>query len=215
MSNVLTAVDTIHKYVPNIPVDDPSIGQVNGYDTQVGAGDIEWTAADWQRFPNYIKKAICQLPANDPLQADIIDMEAEAATPAAVVEWIKGKHAVRQIAVVYASAANVPALYRAVAAAGELDQTYLYLANWNLDEQEAAALLGTTYEGFHVVQVQWASPTSNPNTLLPGTNFTLHDCGCDLNVTIPFPAWKNPPVHLVSVVSVATFSDGTKKSWTV
>lgn len=213
--SVLTAVDTIHTYVANIPSDDRDIQQVNGYITQMTAdSDIAWSDADWQRFPQYIKKRIAQLPVDDPMSADIIDSENGAATIPATVAWIKAKHARKQIAVVYVSADHVKQLYQAVAAAGELDQTYLWLADWNLDEVQAAALLDTRYEGIPVLMVQWASPSSNPNTLLPGSNYKLADCGCDLSVAIDFPDYVESKVVLTSVMVVATYSDGSKKSWT-
>lgn len=214
---VLTTVDTIHRYVPNIPADDPAIQAVCGYVTEVGGpgGDIEWTSADFGRFPNYVKHTICQLPAGNPAGAEIIDLETSAATDAEVVRWVKARHDAKLPAHIYADVANVPGVRQAVYGAGEQDQTYLWLANWNLDEQEATALLGTMYEGFMVEGVQWASPTSNPHTLLPGTSFTLLTSGCDLSVTIPFSGWKESTRHLVSVIAVATYSDGTKKSWTV
>jgi hypothetical protein len=210
---VLTAVDCEHKYVPNIPDDDKSIQQVNGYVT--GSADIRWTDDDFARFPDTtVKLTIAQMPDNNPL-ADILDVEPGAATDPGAVTWVKTKHAKKEVAVLYADASDVPALYKAIAGAGELAQTYLWLADWNLDENEAAALLGTEYGGFKVTGVQWASPASNPHTLLPGTNYALADCGCDLSVFSPVPRWTEPAARLVSVVAVATFSDGSKKSWSI
>lgn len=211
---VLTAVDTIHKYVANIPADVAVIQQVNGYIT--GGSDIEWTADDWRRFPHYTKKRIAQLPANDP-SADILDVEPGAATDPTAIDWVKARHGAKQPAHIYVDASNVDALVASLKSAGEMDQTYLWLANWSLDEAEASALLGTDYSGLRVEMVQWASPTSNPNTFLPGTGYTLGQAGCDLSVAIPFSKWVDPPkaVSLVSVVAVATYSDGSKKSWSV
>jgi hypothetical protein len=211
--SVLTAVDTIHKYVTNIPEDNPAIGQVQGYIT--GDADIRWTSEDWKRFPRYRELSIAQLPDNDPA-AWVLDVEPNAATDLAAVDWTKKRHAAKRPAFIYVSKDNVAALYRSLAAAKEVDQTYIWLANWNLDQAEAEAMIGTEYEGFKVVGVQWASPTSNPKTYLPGTNYTLADCGCDLSVFAEsLPAWKEPAAHLVSVMAVATYSDGSKKSWSV
>lgn len=212
---VLTTVDTISKFVDNIPADFAGIQQVNGYITEVGTtGDIKWTDANWHRFPHYVEKRIAQLPDNDPA-ADILDVETGAATDKAAIDWVKMLHAKLQPAVVYVDKSNVASLYSALGAVGELDQTYIWLADWSLDENEAAALLGTEYGGFKVVGVQWASPTSNPRTLLPGTNYTLADCGCDLSVFSPWPEWKGSARHIRSIVAVVTYDDGSKKSWTV
>lgn len=213
---VLTAVDTIHKYVNNIPADSPDIQQVNGYVTQVTPGsDIEWDQADWNRFPKYVEKTIAQLPANDP-SADILDVEQGAAwSEKAIVDWVRMRHAAQEPAHIYISKDNVPRLDALLTQAHLTDQVYLWLADWNLSEAEARLLLGTEYSGFRVEMVQWASPTSNPNTLLPGTNYTLADSGCDLSVAIPFSGWNHSKPHLVSVLSIATFSDGSRKTWSV
>lgn len=212
MTTVLTAVDTIGKYVDNIPVDSAAIQQVNGYIT--GSDGVKWNKEDWDRFPHYTKKRIAQLTQNDP-GADILDVEPDAATDPAAVVWVKARHDSKQPAHIYVSSSNVAALYNALDKAGEVEQTYLWLANWSLDEAEAQALLGTNYGGFRVEMVQWASPTSNPNTFLPGTGYTLGQAGCDLSVAIPFSKWTDPPKTptIVSVMAVATYSDGSKKSW--
>lgn len=214
---VLTAVDTIHAYVNNIPADSTAIQQVNGYITEAHPGDgIQWTTSDFDRFPHYVKKTIAQLPYHDPA-ADILDVETGAATDPEAVLWVQGRHAAKQAAHIYVDKNNVPALFDALKAANELEQTYLWLADWSLNETEARTILGTDFGGFRVEMVQWASPSSNPNTILPGTNYTLKNAGCDLSVAIPFSTWQAPvnPVHLVSVMAVATFSDGSKKSWSV
>lgn len=215
MAAVLTAVDTIHKFVQNIPADVPQIEQVNGYITEVGrTGDIKWTQSDWDRFPHYIRRTIAQLPDNDP-SADILDVETGAATDKTAVDWVKMRHAAKKPAHIYVDKSGVEGLYGVLAAAKELEQTYLWLADWSLNANEAASLLGTEFGGFRVEMVQWASPSSNPKTILPGTNYTLADSGCDLSVAIPFSPWKEPAVKLVSVMAVATFSDGSKRSWSV
>ena len=217
MATILTAVDTIHAYVNNIPADSSAIQQVNGYITERNPGDgIKWTEQDWARFPNYVKKRIAQLPQNDPA-ADILDVEPGGATDPTAVAWVKARHDAKQAAHIYVDSANVQSLDDALKAADELSQTYLWLADWNLNETEATALLGTDYGGLRVEMVQWASPSSNPNTILPGTNYTLKNAGCDLSVAIPFSTWKEPvkAISLVSVMAVATYSDGSKKSWSV
>ena len=53
------------------------------------------------------------------------------------------------------------------------------IADWNLSEHLAGlAAYGDVYAG------QWASPTSNPNTVIPGTNHTLATANVDLNVVL-------------------------------
>ena len=43
--------------------------------------------------------------------------------------------------------------------------------------------------------VQWASPTSNPNTIVPGGTQTLADANIDISVTIPSWFAYKPPVR--------------------
>jgi hypothetical protein len=189
--NTLIAVDTVHTYVPNIPAGDASIQQVNGYVTQEGdTAGIEWSQADWDRFPDYIKHTIAQLNSGNPLTADILDVETGAASDAEAVRWALGKLAAQEIAVIYVDAANADDLTQSLAEEGvSVWNTYLWLADWSLSLAEAEAKLGTYINGYEIVMVQWASPSSNPRTYLPGTNYQLQDAGCDLSVAVAFPAW--------------------------
>jgi hypothetical protein len=57
------------------------------------------------------------------------------------------------------------------------------VADWSLSEAEAAKIL-TTSGDYPVVAVQWASPTSNPNTLVPGSHLTLSEANVDLSITV-------------------------------
>lgn len=186
-AEVLTAVDCIHTYVPNIPADNPAIQMVCGYITEVGTtANIKWDASDWARFPHYDEVTIAQLPSNDPA-ADILDVETGAATDQAAVVWVRQRHDAGEAAVIYVDAANADDLYNSLHAAGETENVYLWLANWNLTMAQASALLGTVQHGLPVLGVQWASPSSNPRTYVPGTNYQLQDAGCDLSVFHPWP----------------------------
>jgi hypothetical protein len=78
--------------------------------------------------------------------------------------------------------ANQATLTRALRAAGHTGVD-LWVANWSLSEAEAARLL-TTSGDYPVVAVQWASPTSNPNTPVPGSTRTLAEANVDLSVTV-------------------------------
>ena len=49
---------------------------------------------------------------------------------------------------------------------------------------------------FPVKAVQWASPSSNPGTLVPGTGLTLTQANCDLSVADKsWPSVPPPPLH--------------------
>ena len=40
--------------------------------------------------------------------------------------------------------------------------------------------------GHKIVAVQWASPSSNPDTPLPRSSLTLEQANCDLSVTLDY-----------------------------
>lgn len=68
-------------------------------------------------------------------------------------------------------------------------KTRFIVANWDLSQAEAQAFIVANED---VDAVQWASPSSNPNTVCPGTNRTLSELNVDLNVTRP--GWFTRPV---------------------
>lgn len=111
----------------------------------------------------------------------------------------------------YFSAGQLADARNLVHAAG-LKKVRYVVADWNLDQAAAESFLHANGD---VNAVQWASPTSNPHTVVPGTSATLQDLNCDLNV-IP-DGWFSPPRPTVpakslSSVSVA-FTDGTAERW--
>ena len=175
-----TMIDTIHDDVGNIPVNTPKVA---GYIT--GTPDIRWTAADWARFPNSGKVQINQNGStyiSEAGVADVADYEPGAFTEAQVLEWVKLRKHSHLACAVYVSASNRASLTSALRKAGytEVD---LWIANWDLSEAEAAKLL-TTSGNYPVVAVQWASPVSNPNTLVPGSVQTLSEANVDLSITV-------------------------------
>jgi hypothetical protein len=175
-----TMIDTIHDDVHNIPVTAPKVA---GYST--GTADIRWTTADWDRFPNSGKVRINQDGSTDISEAgldDVADYEPGAFTEAQVLEWVKLRKHSNLGCAVYVATANQASLTRALRAAGHTGVD-LWVANWSLSEAEAARLLTTSGE-YPVVAVQWASPTSNPNTLVPGSTRTLAEANVDLSVTV-------------------------------
>jgi hypothetical protein len=115
---------------------------------------------------------------------------------------------------IYISQANLSAVEEAVSKAG-LKKVQYWVANWNLSEAEATAQLGGD-----IVAIQWASPSSNPTTLMPGSDKTLADANVDLSVTIPSWFAYVPPTPKVITGVVVTESLDTipvkssdNKSW--
>jgi hypothetical protein len=173
-------IDTIHADVGNIPVNTPKVA---GYST--GTPDIRWTAADWDRFPRSGKVRINQDGSTDVSEASIAnvaDFEVGAFTEAQVVEWVKLRKHSHIASAIYVAASNRASLTSALREAG-LTGVDLWVADWSLSEAEAAKML-TTSGDYPVVAVQWASPASNPDTLVPGSAKTLAEANVDLSITV-------------------------------
>lgn len=189
MSVVTVAmVDTIHDTAHNIPVSNERIAKVAGYCT--GSSDVRWVETDWLRFPHYTHIRIDQSPAFNPFPSnyDVRDVEPNACPPriAAQEAAIRfEKYRLRTVCYVditeepNLAADLISALARQAIPEGNV---LFWLANWNLDEAEAIAQVGTRMEGFEIIGVQWASPQSNPETLIPGGNATLRESNLDLSV---------------------------------
>jgi hypothetical protein len=116
-------------------------------------------------------------------------METGAATEGTVIAQCLVRQAKGWWSFAYVSQVNLAGLQDAARAAG-LTRLQYWVANWNLDEAEAAAQLGGD-----IVAVQWASPTSNPDTIVPGGTQTLADANIDISVTIPSWFAYKPPVR--------------------
>jgi hypothetical protein len=173
-------IDTIHDDVGNIPVNTPKVA---GYIT--GTPDIMWTTADWDRFPNSGKIQINQDGSTQVSKAgvgNVADFEPGAFTQAQVLEWVKLRKHSNLASAVYVNASNRATLTSALQEAGYTGVD-LWVADWSLSEAEAVGLL-TTSGDYPVVAVQWASPTSNPNTLVPGGAQTLAEANVDLSITV-------------------------------
>jgi hypothetical protein len=194
---VAVMVDTIHANAGEIPTDANVVKYVEGYVS--GSPDIRWQTVDWQRFNGHGQRMVRNYQGNGALldvkSFDVLDVEEYpnqgsgqwTVTPTYAAELIQER--VKQGVVWTTIYANDYAIALVVDAVKKLGGNGLFdghlnciLADWNLNEQEAAAKLGTFIHGVSCVGVQWASPTSNPNTLLPGTNRTLSETNCDLNV---------------------------------
>jgi hypothetical protein len=203
-------IDTIHDNVQAIAPDNGNITAIAGYVT--GSGGIEWGAADWKRFPHYRHIRIDQSPhVNDnPTGYDVRDVETAACPPeTAAAEAVvrASKHHTKTV--LYVDVTEEPNLAGDVtialhAAKLATSDVFIWLANWNLDQDGAESIIGTTLGGYEIIAVQWASPNTNPDTTIPGTNTTLSEAGADLSVInskwvapmrIPVPAPPKPPAY--------------------
>jgi hypothetical protein len=166
--------DCIGEHSANLP---DAMGVVWAYNT--GTPGIPWSAEQRARFDHGHVYTIDQgYGSKGAFDADEFDLEARAWTVPELVEVVEARAAKRVSTRIYCSLIPYAMMQGALAAAGLLHVPVFYrLANWNLNEPEARARLGGS-----VYAVQWASPTSNPDTLLPGTKLTLAEANVDLNV---------------------------------
>ncbi len=182
-------IDAIQANAGNIPVSTPKVA---GYVT--GTPDIRWTQSDWERFPDAGTVHIDQSPelaAYGSNAASVADIEAEAGTVSAFVTASQSRLRLGRLLWCYGTETTISEVSAALKGAGiPLGRCGAWLANWNLSQAEANAALGTSIADIRIVGVQWASPTSNPATIMPGSNLTLSQAQVDLSVTVP--GWFAP-----------------------
>jgi hypothetical protein len=189
--------DTIGADSANIPT---TFEKVAGY--PLASGDILWTANDFTRFAKESGIVrVSQHIGDDPLEVDAFDIEPGAHTIASFLTAATARQAKGWNSAAYIEASQVGDLVQACRNS-RLDKVELWIANWSLNETNAAKLLGTyigvtdatatlsASPGYQVVAVQWASPTSNPHTVCPGSSKTLKELNVDLSVALSewFPA---------------------------
>ena len=127
--------------------------------------------------------------------AKVKDVEPGAAYLHNVVNLALAGH----VFVDYVMGSELDAHRAALHAAGVAGRVHFWVANWGFNEQGAINFMAANPD---VVGVQWASPSSNPNTVLPGSGGrTLRQTNCDLSVmnadfwlpksTPPKPAPRN------------------------
>lgn len=119
-------------------------GLLAGYTT--GSSDIRWTAADWAAHPGAVR--IDQDAGASDGTADVLDVEAGAATVSDVPGWSKlalanfraKKRTGQRTPLIYMSQVNVTPVANALTGAGMADGSVgLFIANWNLAQGEAVA----------------------------------------------------------------------------
>jgi hypothetical protein len=210
-------LDAIGANEQNIP---RTTKKVAGYTTQIGRNaQIQWSAA---QFAQWSKAGIVPINQDPMLPATpgVTDVENGAYS----MEQAAGRAKALGVKYMgtYVTQANLSALRQAFDADG-VAGTDIWLANWNLNEEAAGKLIGEVLSGFTVKAVQWASPTSNPDTLVPGSGLTLKQAGVDISVAdeswfpapvLPPPVITTPAPAVVSVLVTLETSD-SGKTWKV
>lgn len=182
---VETAVmlDTIGMDAGNIPKTTRYVGAYVS-----GTGSVPWSGSSLKLFPDSRIIRIAQDAAvlSFPAEYDELDVENGTMTPTQAASAIRARvESGFQWTTVYATSNVLAKVAEAVRALGDdvwNGHVDCILANWDLDEAEAAALIGTRVQGMTCRGVQWASPSSNPDTLCPGSDKTLKQLNVDISV---------------------------------
>jgi len=152
----VTVCDAIHANISHLPH-----GMAAGYTT--GHGPVPWTAADWKAHPGAVR--ICQDPGATDETADVLDVEQGAATTGVAARWAEaaaanhaaGKRPGQRHPAIYMSLSMVTPVANALVHGGIHEGVSLWVANWNLTEAEATALVQHAGGPFPIVGVQHRS----------------------------------------------------------
>jgi hypothetical protein len=149
-----TVCDAIRANVSHLPK-----GRAAGYST--GSGAVPWGAGEWKAHPGAVR--ICQDPGATDTTADVLDVEAGAATIGVAARWAEaaaanvaaGKRPGQRHPAIYMSLSMVTPVVNALVHGGIAEGVGLWVANWNLTEAEAAALVAHAGGPFPVIGVQY------------------------------------------------------------
>ncbi|HET9975284.1 MAG TPA: hypothetical protein VFQ68_44125 [Streptosporangiaceae bacterium] len=150
----VTVCDAIRTNVSHLPK-----GPAAGYTT--GHGVVPWGAAEWKAHPGAVR--ICQDPRATDTTADVLDVEAGAATIGVCARWAEaaaanvaeGKRPGQRHPAVYMSLSMVTPVVNALIAGGIHSGVSLWVANWNLTEAEATALVAHAGGPWPIIGVQY------------------------------------------------------------
>lgn len=146
-----------------------------------GTDPVPWSEEEIRLFEKAGAKVyrVNQGDASKPFLGDEFDVEAGAITPEQVIEIIRIRRERKWSTRVYGTYDTYREVTAELVTLGFRRSVWWRIADWNLSAHLAdLELWGDVYAG------QWASPTSNPQTLLPLTSLTLEQAGADLNVVL-------------------------------
>jgi hypothetical protein len=154
MTEIVTVCDAIRANIAHLPH-----GPAAGYTT--GHGPVPWTPADWAAHPGAVR--IDQDPAAADPTADVLDVEAGAATigecarwaEAAAASYAAGKRPGQRHPAIYMSLSNVTPVVNALIAGGIAEGPNLWIAHWGLTAAEAATVVHLANGPYPVIGVQY------------------------------------------------------------
>jgi hypothetical protein len=148
-----------------------------------GSNGVKWSPATHTEFPHTDLTWVDQgFDSPGPTAADEYDYERGCWSETGLIGVVRARRARSLPTKIYATWDGYGQLKKDFAELGIGQSVYFRIADWNLSQHLAdQELHGDVYAG------QWASPTSNPDTLIPGTNVTLATANTDLNVLLTIP----------------------------
>jgi hypothetical protein len=153
-----------------------------------GTPDVIWLRQQIARFSaSRVYRVNQGFESPSPFLGDEFDFEAGCFTLAQIVAIVRQRNSQRWSTRIYCTYANYAIVKETLANFGLGRNVWFRIADWNLSEHLAQLeLYADVYAG------QWASPTSNPMTLIPGTGHTLAQANVDLNVhLIEYTGWQS------------------------
>lgn len=147
----------------------PEGAQVAGYATGTGT-HIRWTDADFAAHPGAVR--IDQDPAASDPTADVLDIEAGAATPASAPGWVTRALASRtsqarpgqRSPAVYMSQSGVTEVVNALVAGGISSGVGLWIAHFGLTQAQATQMVLSASGPFPVIGVQFRNAPAFPTS---------------------------------------------------
>jgi len=217
VTSFIPFADTMGIDSQHVPADPKFFRLVALYAT--GTNGIEATAAEIARFTNAGVGVVLidQSPSLSVFAAGIAhvaiaDVEPGAGTPTTVAEGVLAREKKGLESTIYVSEANLQAAKDALHTSGADSNLVSFgLANWNLSQAEAETQISSDQS---LAYVQWASPSSNPLTVLPGAGMDLAVANVDLNIAdltwaarfLPQPTFAGPYWHSLGSETIAQYA---------
>jgi hypothetical protein len=185
-------------------------GQAAGYAT--GTGVVPWGAAEWAAHPGAVR--IDQTPVNTPLNelCDVLDIERGAATVADAPGWSEaaaanfaaGRRHGQRAPAVYVNMSNLTSVVNALVSGKIASGVGLWIANWNLNEPEARAIVEFASGPWPVIGVQYGNRGAYDISVF--SSAWLANVSGGGTPPPPPPGWTYPaPAHLGAVPSRAVW----------
>lgn len=154
-----------------------------------GTPDVRWTELQISHFVANGSRVYRVNQAYDspsPFDGDEFDVEALAWTPRQFCDVVAERRTHDWSTRGYCTWSTYGAIKQELADRGIGRSVWFRIADWNLDQHLAdLELHADVYSG------QWASPTTNPATMIPGTKLTLGEANADLNVLLlEYTGWQ-------------------------